>query len=280
MVEISDYELESISRAIRAKFGLDFTNYEPNSLKRGYARLIIKFNLDSLLGLWKKIMNEKSLIPEWMDELTVGLTEMFRNPEAWQFIRNEVLTKYKDKDSIKIWHAGCSSGEEIHSMAILLHESGMLPKARALASDLSNKALETAKKGIYSSMLFERYKNSYQTFNPMGRFSQYFNFNDDMAVFKKELSKHVSFANHNLVNQEMNEKFDIIFCRNVMIYFDDTLKLKVLGKFYDALKDDGFFIIGYYDLVPKESENYFTSITSSYKVYTKATKGAGVLTPG
>ena len=271
MTEISDQELIALSRAIQGRFGLDFTNYEPKSLKRGFSRLISKFNLQSLLGLWQLIMQDKDLFPQWVDELTVGLTEMFRNPEAWVFIRDDLITQYESKFRVDIWHAGCSSGEEIHTMGILLKEGGNLPKTKALATDLSGKALAKAQKGVYSKMLYDKYLKSYQKFNPGGNFDNYFSNNEDTVKAIPNISSHVTFRKHNLVSdpEPVNRKFDIIFCRNVMIYFDEALKMKVLKMFHEKLNDNGYLIIGYYDLIPKDSAYLFSTYNGVSKIYKK-----------
>lgn len=268
-VEITDEELDSLTSAIKSKFGIDFTCYEKKSLKRGVARLIARNELGSLLGLWSKILKDREFLIKYIDDLLVNLTELFRNPEIWIKMKEDVLPKLRSKPAITVWHAGCSTGEEIYTMAIVLKEMGLLYKTKTIASDLSTTALENAKNGVYPTILWRKYITSYNKFNPTGKLESYFSINDKDAVVNANLKNHISFLRHNLAQDPMREKFDVIFCRNVMIYFDDVLKMKVLRLFYDALHDDGYFIIGFYDMLPEASKELFTLYDASSRIYRK-----------
>ena len=267
--EISDEELSSLTTAIKNRYGIDFTNYEAKSLKRGFARLTMKRKLGSLLDLWSKIMGSREFFMGCIDELTVNLTELFRNPEIWVQLKDEILPKYKTKLSINMWHAGCSSGEEVYTMAIVLKELNMLRRTKSLATDLSSTILAQAIEGRYSNMLSSKYSKSFQKYLPNAKIEDSFKQEDRYMQVKDELKKHVEFKQHNLVQDPMDRKFDIIFCRNVMIYFDDALKIKVLKLFHDSLEDDGYFVIGYYDMLPAESKELFEVIDSKTRIYKK-----------
>lgn len=266
---ISDEELDSLTGAIKKRYGIDFTSYERKSLKRGFARIVMKKQMDSILPLWSKIMADRDFFISCIDELTVNLTELFRNPEIWLKMKEDILPTYKLKPKLKMWHAGCSSGEEVYTMAIILKSLNMLYRSDALATDLSASILEDARNATYSNVLMNKYINSYTRFLPNGDLKHSFEFNGTHATVKQDLRNHVRFEQHNLVQDSMNEKFDLIFCRNVMIYFDDTLKMKVLRLFHQSLEDEGFFIIGYYDMLPNESKELFTVYDSKTRVYKK-----------
>jgi chemotaxis protein methyltransferase CheR len=267
--EISDEELNSLTTAIKNRYGIDFTNYESKSLKRGFARLISKHKFESILGIWQKILTDKVFFMGCIDDLTVNLTEMFRNPEIWVQIHDELLPKLEKKIRINVWHAGCSSGEEVYTMAIVLRDKSLLYKTRALATDLSSTILAQAMQGTYSHVLLDKYKSSFQKYLPNGKIDDCFTQEGRYLKIKDELKKHVEFRQHNLVQDPIDRKFEIIFCRNVMIYFDDKLKMKVLKLFHDALASDGFFIIGYYDMLPDESKSLFKVYDSKTRIYTK-----------
>lgn len=269
-VEISDEELASLTNAIKTRFGIDFTRYESKSLKRGFARLIARHDLESLVGLWSKILKDREFLLKYIDELLVNLTEVFRNPEVWLKLRDDLPSLFKDKPVINFWHAGCSTGEEIYSMAILLKEIGLLHKVKTLATDLSNTALDQAKSGAYNQLLWKKYSAAYSTCFPKGKLSNHFLCAENGFTIKNELKSHITFQRHNLVQDEMRKKFDIILCRNVMIYFDDKLKMKVLKLFYDSLVDDGYFIIGYYDMLPEQSRSLFVLMDAKTRIYRKA----------
>jgi chemotaxis protein methyltransferase CheR len=268
-VEITDEELISLTTAIKTRYGIDFTSYEKKSLKRGFARLIARNDLGSMVGLWAKILKDKEFLIKYIDDLLVNLTELFRNPEIWLKIKDDILEKIHSKPSINIWHAGCSTGEEIYSMAIVLKERGLLNKTKALATDLSTTALETAKLGTYSKILWKKYSSSYLTYYPRGNPEYHFTVTENDIVVNDNLKSHIKFLRHNLVQDAMNQKFQIIFCRNVMIYFDETLKMKVLKLFYDSLENDGFFIIGYYDMLPEASKELFVLYDATTRIYKK-----------
>lgn len=268
-VEITDEELMSLTTAIKTRYGIDFTCYEKKSLKRGIARLIARNELGSLVGLWAKILKDKEFLISYIDDLLVNLTELFRNPEIWLKIKDDLLEKLRSKSSINIWHAGCSTGEEIYTMAIVLKEQGLLLKTKALATDLSNTALETAKEGSYNKMLWKKYATSYHSYYPKGNPENHFTVTDNEIIVNSNLKNHVKFLRHNLVQDKMDKKFNIIFCRNVMIYFDEALKMKVLRLFYDSLEDDGYFIIGYYDMLPEASKDLFVLYDATTRIYRK-----------
>lgn len=268
-VEITDEELNSLTTAIKTRYGIDFTCYEKKSLKRGFARLIARNELGSMIGLWSKILKDKEFLIKYIDDLLVNLTELFRNPEIWLKVKDDLLEKLKTKPVINIWHAGCSTGEEIYTMAIVLKEQGLIQKTKALATDLSTTALENAKLGSYNTMLWKKYAASYLNYYPKGDPGKHFTVTDNEIAVNNDLKNHVKFLRHNLVQDRMDRKYNLIFCRNVMIYFDETLKMKVLKLFYDSLEDDGYFIIGYYDMLPEASKEMFVLHDATTRIYKK-----------
>lgn len=266
---LTDQELLSLTTAIKNRYGIDFTNYEAKSLKRGLQRLILRKKLGSILELWALILRDREFFMGCIDELTVNLTELFRNPEIWIKLRDDVLPQFKTKYKLNMWHAGCSSGEEVYTMAIVLKNIDMLRRTTTLATDLSSTILEQAKTGSYSTMLMDKYTKSFSESVSNGILEDCFTYTDRSATIKSEYQKHVEFKIHNLVQDKMNQKFNIIFCRNVMIYFDETLKMKVLKMFYDSLEDDGYFVIGYYDMLPTQSKELFEVYDSKTRIYKK-----------
>ncbi|OFY84324.1 MAG: hypothetical protein A3F72_14555 [Bacteroidetes bacterium RIFCSPLOWO2_12_FULL_35_15] len=266
---MSDAELDSITNAVKTRYGIDFTNYEKASLKRGFARLIQKQGLGDIMGLWSKIMKDKDFLLQYIDDLTVNLTELFRNPEIWIKLKEDILPKLKTNPKLDFWHAGCSSGEEVYTMAMVLQDRNLLHKSTALATDLSATILEQAKKGEYSNVLVNRYLKACKQYCPNSKLEDWFEIGEHDSKIKEKYKKHIQFLRHNLVQEPMNKKFDIIFCRNVMIYFDDVLKMKVLKLFHSCLKEGGFFIIGYYDMLPIEHRSLFELYDSTTRIYRK-----------
>ena len=253
-------------QAINNRYGLDFTNYERTSLKRGIVRLMMKHKMESILELWSVVLKDDEFFKNAIDDLLVNLTELFRNPDVWIKLRDDILPKM-GSTSLKVWHSGCSTGEEVYTMSFLLESVGMLLRARLTATDLSSTALSKAIKGEYSLLLLKQYLIPFLKFFPHKGMEDYFDFHDTHASIKSKYQTNVTFRKHNLVTDSMQEKYDIIFCRNVMIYFDDTLKERVLNLLYNSLKPDGFLIIGYYDIMPDKGKELFEIYDIKTRIY-------------
>lgn len=254
---ISDEELQSLNRAILTRYGMDFSHYEPTSFKRRVCRVIDKFGLESSLGLWRKMISDQAFIFTFIDEITVGLTEMFRNRDFWIKLRESVLPQLMVKDTFSIWHAGCSTGEEVYSMAILLQEANLLKRARVIATDLNSQSVKSAREGRFPASHQKAYQASYHAAQGSANLTDYYRIKGEELYFDRIDIRHFDFLEHNLTKDPMPQQFDMIFCRNVMIYFDEALKMKVLQLFNDSLKVDGILVIGYYDALPANYKNWF-----------------------
>ena len=269
-VVITDEELQSLTSAILRRYGIDFTCYEPTSLKRRIVRSISVLQLETVHNLWIKLLKDRSFIYSFIDEISVGLTSMFRDPILWRSLKGELLETLRHKNEIHVWHAGCSSGEEVYSMGIVLQESGLIAKTQALATDISEAAIAVAQAGTYHELKIAEYIKNYLQYNPTGLFKRYHQPNGTESTMKPELIKHVEFKSHNLITDLPPRQFDMIFCRNVMIYFDHHSKVRLLQQFHEHLYDGGYLIIGFYDaLVPLiDKEKYrFTNLDA--KVFQK-----------
>ena len=183
-ITITDEELHSLTSAILRRYDIDFTCYEPTSLKRRIARSISVLQLESIHNLWVKLLRDRDFIYSFIDEISVGLTAMFRDPVLWRSLRNEVLETLRPKDQIAIWHAGCSTGEEVYTMAIVLQESGLPDKARALATDISEAALAVARRGNYHELKIAEYGRNYLQYNPNGLFQRYHQSEGNESIMK------------------------------------------------------------------------------------------------
>ena len=265
---VSDEELTSLMHAVKKRYDLDFTNYERTSLKRGIVRLMMKHGLETMFELWAKVLKDRDFFMSTIDDLLVNLTELFRNPDVWVMIRDNLLNEFPHR-SPKIWHAGCSTGEEVYTMAIVLDEKNMLYQARTLATDLSTKALEKARKGQYPLQVIKQYLKPFLEFFPNRKMEDFFEFNGTHASIKPQYQQHVTYKKHNLVHDPAEGKYDIIFCRNVMIYFDEWLKGKVLKLFFDNLNPGGYLVIGYYDIMPDLGKEMFETYDIKTRIYKK-----------
>jgi chemotaxis protein methyltransferase CheR len=270
-IVISDEELKSLTDAIHQRHGIDFSCYEPKSLKRRVIRALHIFKLNAIHELWIRILKDHSFIYPFMDEISVGLTSMFRDPVLWKRLRYMLNNEWANRSELSVWHAGCSSGEEVYTLGIVLRESGFVKPVRAWATDISNQAMNIAKAGEYNMMKLEDYDRNYMEYNPASSLKKYYTFLEKgLARMDTSLIQHVGFDHHNLITDTFTKKFDLIFCRNVMIYFDNNAKLKLFDKFYDSLNPGGLFVIGFYDAVlPLVDATKFKVLDIDAKIFQK-----------
>ena len=239
-IEIGEAEAEELVAAIYDASGYDFSNYSTPSLHRRFQRFIDLKKISNLSGFIEQLQNDSLLINEFIEEITVNVTEMFRDPYFFNIFKKEVLPQLNELPSIKIWHAGCSTGEEPYSMAIVLKEAGILDKAIIYATDINQSVLQTAASGKYSIDLLKSYESNYKESELKGNFADYYDLVEGNLIFKEELRKKIIFSTHNLVTDSGFNKFDLIICRNVLIYFNKQLQDQILQTFYNSLNNHGF----------------------------------------
>lgn len=225
----------------------------------------------SVEALLKKLSETPGFIDEFLDELTVNVTEMFRDPGFWRVMRDEIIPGILlNNKQFKIWHAGCSSGEEVLSMAILLREMGIHEDVTLFATDLDINILEKAKACSYPIKNMELNEKNYIRLEGKGSLKDYYKEENGRAVFDKSLMKNVTFRKHDLVTGEIFNKFDLILCRNVMIYFNQALQNDVLRKFHNSLFKYGYLAIGSKEsLIWCDIASKFIVVNNEEKVYKK-----------
>lgn len=267
-IDISD--LKRITELIYSKYGYDFRNYAMSSFKRRILRILELKNL-SIESLIKKLNESPAFINEFLDELTVNVTEMFRDPSFWRIMRDEIIPGILlNHKTFNIWHAGCSSGEEVLSMAILLKEMGIHNDVSLFATDLDVNILEKAKTATYPAKNMELNEKNYIRFEGKWSLRDYYKEENGKVVFDKNLYNNVTFRKHDLVVGEIFNKFDLILCRNVMIYFNQTLQNEVLKKFHESLFKYGYLCIGSKEsLIWCDVANRFLVANNEEKVYKK-----------
>lgn len=253
----------------------NFCDYSDNSIQRRIDKVLKEHNLqiDELLA---KTKSEPEFVEQLVDDITVNTTELFRNKETWEYLYNKVIPGLKSKTNINIWHAGCSTGQEVYSNLILFNELGLLDKVKVVASDINKKVIRSAKLGEYDYKfnaqyieVFNELWNGLKT-NPKP-FEHYFNIDEDhdKIIAKDFIKKIPKFIKHDLVVEDIPfyQKFDIIFCRNVLIYFNPELQLKIVRKFFDKLHDGGVLILGTHEAL----HGFFkTRFVKHGMVYTKS----------
>lgn len=256
---IDDRELDVLITDVFEYYGFDFSGYSRASLKRRVDRLFQLDGFTNLSQLLSKMRSDEAFFNHMIEEITVNVTEMFRDPNFYKAIRNEVLPVLATKPFIRIWHAGCSTGEEVYSIAILLKEANLLHKALIYATDINAQVLEVAKKGVFPLQMIQSYSENYRISGGVNDFSHYYIANYGLAKFSESLSEKMVFAQHNLVSDGSFNEFDLILCRNVLIYFDKDLQERALRLFDDSLSTLGFLALG-----SKESIKY-ASIYNNYE---------------
>jgi chemotaxis protein methyltransferase CheR len=266
-INVTDEEVSALAHAILKRHGIDFTCYEPKSLRRRIIRAISVLGYNSIHEMWVQMLRDQNFIHKFMDEISVGLTSMFRDPIVWKKLKGCIPKIVEQNGGIDIWHAGCSTGEEVYTMGMVLDEVNVLKKARAFASDISQEAINTARRGEYHKIKLAEYEKNYKEFNVFGSLEKYYSRTDNTAIFSNHLIGHVDFRYHNLITDQCTGRYDVIFCRNVMIYFDNTAKVKLMERFHKVLKPGGLFVIGFYDaLLPMLDPNLFEVVDVEAKI--------------
>jgi chemotaxis protein methyltransferase CheR len=268
--DIEKMEIEILLDGIRNRYGYDFTHYSRASLKRRINHVRTQARLPSYTALLDKLLHEESYFDEFLKSISITVTEMFRDPLFYRAIREKVVPIFKTFPFVKIWHAGCATGEEVYSMAILLHEAGFLDRARIYATDFNKHSIERAREGVYSNKNIDIYGVNYRLAGGTANFSDYMNTDYEFAKFKDYLKEHVTFSYHNLVTDGVFGEMNLICCRNVLIYFDKVLQDRVLSQFAESLRHGGFLCLG-----NKESLNFtaikplFESMDAKQRIYRK-----------
>jgi len=270
IVEVSEEEMNSITHSILKRYGIDFTCYEPKSLRRRIIRLLNRLELTSIHELWMHFLKTPHFINIFMNEISVGMTSMFRDPILWKQLRIRLVSDFAEQNLVNIWHAGCSTGEEVFSMGILLDQTKISNRARSVASDFNRDALEEAKAGVYHKIKMIENEKNYRSYSGAVDFSKYYKATGTDASMDLGLVRQVTFEYRNLITDEFERGFDIIFCRNVMIYFDAIAKVRMLEKFHNALKPKGLLIIGFFDTMSHLIDNQqFRLVDEQAKIFQK-----------
>lgn len=267
---IVDIELEMLVHAIYLKYSHDFRNYAVSSLKRRVIHAMYQFGCESVSELQARILRSPNDFMELLQFITIPTTEMFRDPSYFLALRQHVVPFLRTYPSLKIWIAGCSTGEELYSMAILLHEEGLLERCIVYATDINPRSLQHAKQGIFPLNRLQTYTTNYQNSGGKHAFSDYYVAAYGGVLFDRGLIKNVSFADHSLATDSVFSEAHLISCRNVLIYFDEALKKRALGMFHESLCHRGFLGLG-----DKESVDFsgyathFEPLVRSERLYRK-----------
>ena len=267
---IINIEIELILKAVFIKYGYDFRNYSKAHVKRRLLNRLVASNLKSISEMQHKVLREPEFFEIMLRDLSINVTEMFRDPSFYKALRKEVIPVLKTYPFIKIWHAGCSTGEEVYSFAVLLKEEGLYDRAQIYATDFNHDVLDIAKKGIYPIDRIKEFTANYQAAGGMQSFSDYYMANYNSVIFDQSLKKNLVFAEHNLVTDSAFAEVNLVICRNVLIYFNKDLQNRVIDLFYDSLNNGGYLALGSKETIQFTSKaDKFETINAKEKLYKK-----------
>lgn len=242
--DTSELEISLLLEAIFQKYGYDFRQYSEAHIRRRIMNRMAMSGLADVSQMQSKVMNDESFASQLLQDLSITVTEMFRDPGFYKSLREKVLPILKTYPFIKIWHAGCATGDEAYSMAIILHEEGLYDRSTIYATDFNQQALNKAKAGIFPNSKMKEYTANYQLSGGKESFSNYYTSDYDNVIMNQSLKKNIVWANHNLVTDSVFAEVHMILCRNVLIYFDKDLQNKVQKLFYNSLINGGILCLG------------------------------------
>ncbi len=267
---VNDRQIEILINELYDYYGYDFSGYSMASFKRRVDRIYNLEGFSDFTQFLSRLRTEPDYFKRVVEEITVNVTEMFRDPHFYSVLRREVLPVLATKPFIRIWHAGCSTGEEVYSMAIMLKEANLLHKSLLYATDINPVVLDTAKKGVFPLRMMKQYSENYRNSGGMQDFSQYYIANYGYAKFHESLAEKMVFSQHNLVSDRSFNEFDMILCRNVLIYFDKNLQERVLELFDSSLSNLGFLVLGTKETIKFSSvQHKFQLIAGKEKIWRK-----------
>lgn len=271
-IKNKNIETDLVLQAIYAKYGYDFRNYSKDPIRRRIKLAFSSSGCKSISGMIHRLLNDRIFFEKLLGDLTVNVTEMFRDPSFFSVVRKIIVPELKKHAPVKIWHAGCSTGEEVYSMAVIIKEEGLEDNCLIYATDNDAKAIDQAKKGIFPLNKMKDYTRNYRSAGGTSSFADYYTASYGGAIMENFLKKNIVFSDHNLVTDAVFSEVNMIMCRNVLIYFNKKLQDRVLRLFWQSLGPRGFLCLG-----PRESLRFscvygkFEEVDIHKKIFKKIT---------
>jgi len=267
-VEAESIEIQLLLEAVFRRYGFDFRDYAYSSMRRRIWNRVREEGLQSVSELQGKLLHDPACMERFLVSVTVNVTTMFRDPGFYRAFRTKVVPLLRPEPFLRLWHVGCSTGEEVYSMAILLHEEGLYSKCRIYATDMNEAVLARAKTAIFPVALVQEYTGNYLRAGGTRPFSEYYTSRYDHVIFQRSLAEHVVFAQHNLVTDSSFNEFQVILCRNVLIYFNSALTGRVHRLLYQSLGASGFLALGNKESIKfTPHEKSFEEFDTTEKIY-------------
>ncbi|WP_018345168.1 CheR family methyltransferase [Cytophaga aurantiaca] len=266
----SQEELKAFLDAIKFMYGYDFTDYAEASIKRRILNFMNMYKIPTLQDLSKILLKDEAVFETFIQELSVTVTEMFRDPTFYKSLRENVMERLATYPVIKIWIAGCATGEEVYSIAIVLKEAGLLERSIIYATDINQRSIQIAKDGLYPVDNMKAYTVNYNKSGGMHSLSEYYISKYNSVLFDKSLRDNVVFSPHNLTADKSFNEFQLIVCRNVLIYFNQQLQNKVINLFHESLCSFGFLALGNKEsLLFTDRKSNFEDVDKKERIFMK-----------
>jgi chemotaxis protein methyltransferase CheR len=265
--DIEEIEMRLLLEAINARYGYDFRDYAPESVRRRVQAALARSGTDNLGLLQHRLLTEPDFFASMIDDLTVQVSEMFRDPSFYAAFRKQVIPTLRTYPQIKIWHAGCATGEEVYATAILLSEENLYERTQIYATDISGRAVAQAREGIYLTAQADLFSDNYERAGGKKKLADYYSSAYGRFAIHENLKKNVVFFQHDLVSDYALGEMQVVFCRNVLIYFGEALRTRVLGTFADSLCRGGFLCLGGSERVPPSGGAPFGEFAASERIY-------------
>lgn len=268
--EIEHIEVELLLEAVYQRYGYDFRSYARASIDRRVRQFMSGKNVRLISELIPRVLYDEALFSELAQYFSIAVTEMFRDPFVYCALREKVVPLLKTYPFVKVWHAGCATGEEVYSLAILLKEEGLFDRVTIFGTDFNDRALEQARQGIYPAERIKDFTRNYQEAGGKGSFSEYYHARYESAALDASLKERITFANHNLASDAAFGEMHLVFCRNVLIYFNPELQNRALRLFDESLVRGGFLCLGTKeDIQFTEVAGGYDAVDSAARIYRK-----------
>ncbi|MCG8567808.1 MAG: protein-glutamate O-methyltransferase CheR [Desulfobacterales bacterium] len=263
-------EIQLLLEAVHRKYGYNFKEYADKHTQRRLQHRLYMDGFDNFSQMIHRVIHDRDFFTTLLTDLSINVTEMFRDPTFFQQIRRDIIPLLQTYAYVKIWHAGCSTGQEAYSMSILLEEAGMKQRSQIYATDFNEVVLRRAREAIYPLDVMKTYTTNYQLAGGSREFSDYYTADYDHAILKKVLREKVVFSAHNLVTDTVFGEMNLIFCRNVLIYFNTELKNRVLQLFSDSLCPGGYLCLGSRETLKfSQVADQFETLSETHRIYRK-----------
>jgi chemotaxis protein methyltransferase CheR len=266
----TDIELRLLMEAIYLRYSYDFRDYAGASQKRRVLHALGQFDCPTISELQARVLHDPAIFHQLLQYLTIPVSEMFRDPSFFLALRQQVVPRLATYASIKVWIAGCSTGEEVYSLAILLREEGLLDRALIYATDINPESLDKARQGIFPLESIRGHTKNYQKAGGKRAFSDYYTAAYNAAVFDKSLRENITFADHSLATDSVFSETQLVLCRNVLIYFNKQLQNRALGLFHESLSHRGILGLGSKESIDFSAyANHFDALDRGERIFRK-----------